>query len=130
MGTERAKYFLNYDMRMMDMPELCKPSATPFHPPVYPNLEPEMNIGRDWHGYRPIQEAAIMFCAGVGGLFALAAVSSYDLTGYRGRRPWVQRSTTLPTEDGVQKTPTYFLNLPPLNPPQEGAGDEGGGDDY
>eukprot|EP01043_Picozoa_sp_COSAG02_P024445 COSAG02_NODE_1335_length_13197_cov_5.830279_6_plen_128_part_00 len=95
MASPRAKYYLNYDMRKMWCPEFMK---GPSVPPVYPNLEPEMAIARDWHSYRPIKEAWLMFGLGIGGLFGLAAVSAYDVTGYRARRPWVRgRSSSAPT---------------------------------
>jgi hypothetical protein len=128
MGTERSKYFLNYDMRKLWMPELALPQNIPFRPPAYPHKEPVMNIGRDWHGYASIGEATTMFLAGIGGLLALAAVSSYDLTGFRARQPWVNRHTSM-----ASRSPTELLNLPPLNPPaaaEEGSDDDEGGDDY
>ena len=93
MGTPRAKYYLNYDMRKLWCPEFMR---GPSVPPVYPNLEPEMAIARDWHAYRPIKEAWLMFGLGIGGLFGLAAVSAYDVTGYRARRPWVRAISPAP----------------------------------
>ena len=93
MNSPRAKYHLNYDMRKLWCPEFTR---GPSVPPVYPNLEPEMAIARDWHSYRPLKEAYLMFGLGIGGLFGLAAVSAYDVTGYRARRPWVRASDSPP----------------------------------
>ena len=87
MGSARQKYHLNYDMRKLWCPEFM---VGPSVPPVYPHTEPILAIARDWHGYRPIKEAYFMFTLGIGSLLGLAAVSAYDLTGYRARRPWVR----------------------------------------
>ena len=89
MGTPRQKYFLNYDMRKLWCPEFMK---GPSQVPLYPHTEPELAIARDWHGYRPLKEALLMFGVGIGGLFGLAAASTYDWTGYRARQPFVRRT--------------------------------------
>jgi hypothetical protein len=102
MGSPRAKYYLNYDMRKLWCPEFMR---GPSVPPVYPNLEPELAIARDWHSYRPMKEAWLMFGLGIGGLFGLAAVSAYDVTGYRARRPWVSAA--------CRRIPRRWLGLLP-----------------
>jgi hypothetical protein len=112
MGSPRQKYHLNYDMRKMWCPEFMK---GPSVPPVYPYLEPELAIGRDWHSYRPIKEAWLMFGLGVGSLFGLAAVSTYDLTGYRARRPWVSAflaSNRQNTRNAAPAPHTYTPQVP------------------
>eukprot|EP01045_Picozoa_sp_COSAG04_P030664 COSAG04_NODE_5405_length_1629_cov_12.329412_2_plen_153_part_00 len=93
MGTPRQKYFLNYDMRKLWCPEFMK---GPSQVPLYPHTEPELAIARDWHGYRPLKEALLMFGVGIGGLFGLAAASAYDWTGYRARQPFVRRTAQSP----------------------------------
>ena len=93
MGSPRQKYHLNYDMRKLWCPEFMK---GPSQVPLYPHTEPELAIARDWHGYRPLKEALLMFGVGIGGLFGLAAASAYDWTGYRARQPFVRRTAQSP----------------------------------
>ena len=111
MGTPRQKYFLNYDMRKLWCPEFMK---GPSQVPLYPHTEPELAIARDWHGYRPLKEALLMFGVGIGGLFGLAAASAYDWTGYRARQPFVRRTA----QTTRQRAP--FAPLPSPRPRPDG----------
>jgi hypothetical protein len=82
-----------------------------------------MNIGKDWHGYTGIGEASKMFVGGIAVLLGLAAVSAYDVTGYRERQPWVPRHTSLPTayeHSALQNRPLAVVEEP----------EAAGGDDY
>ena len=116
MNSPRAKYHLNYDMRKLWCPEFTR---GPSVPTVYPNLEAEMAIARDWHSYRPLKEAYLMFGLGIGGLFGLAAVSAYDVTGYRARRPWVRASDSPPLCLPLSRASSVgggAARAPPLSP--------------